>query len=84
MRLEMTPLSGIGWVRGGAYGQFQAEFYMNMRGLLVEVAKDAFLLVGVLIVDVIADFGLQIRGDLGAAAPQLALWALGQAGPFDA
>jgi hypothetical protein len=49
MLSEMSPLRGIGGVRGGAYGQFPAEFYMNICGLLVEVAKDAFWLLGALL-----------------------------------
>jgi hypothetical protein len=84
MHLEVAALMGIGRVHGGAHGQLHPELDGNLRGLLLEVAETPFFLVQLLAVDVIADPGFEIRGDLGAAVPDLSLRALGQVGPLDA
>ena len=49
MLLELTSLSGIGRIRGVADGQLQAEVYLNIRGLLLQVAEDPFFLVRILL-----------------------------------
>src|SRR5262249_25438820 len=64
---ELGPLIGIGRIGGIAEGQFQAELTVEVRGLEMAVAKDAFCLRGVLGVDVVADLGVEVRGPLGTA-----------------
>src|SRR5260370_35614210 len=49
----------------------------------MHVAKDFFLLGGVLRVDMDTDFGLEVRGPFGAAAHELAVWPLAQMTPLD-
>jgi len=84
MLQEVTALRDMGRVRGGAYGQLQPQLDGKIRGLLLQGAEDPFFLLRVFIVDVIADPGLEIGGDLGAAPPQLSLGALGEMGPLEA
>ncbi len=84
MRLEVQALMSIGRRRGGAHGQLQSQLDVDIRGLLVEVAEHAFCVWWILGIAVVADLGVEIGGDLGAAAPQLSLRALSEMGPPDA
>ena len=80
---ELGPLIGIGGIGRVAQGQFQSELAVEIGGFEMHVAKDFFLLGGVLGVDVDADFGLEVRGPFGAAAHELAVWSLPQMAPLD-
>ena len=83
MRDEPGALIGVGRVGGGAHGQFQSQFWVEGSGCEMHVAKDFFLLGGVLRVDMDTDFGLEVRGPFGAAAHELAVWPLAQMTPLD-
>ena len=84
MRLNVTALIGLGRVRGGAHGSRHPELHSNMGGLLLQVAEDAVFVVWILVVAVVADLGVEIGGDLGAAAPPLSLRALAEMGLLEA
>jgi hypothetical protein len=84
MRLEVTALIGMGRRGGGAAGPLPSALDSNIRSLWLQVAEAERFLWRVLGVDMIADFGLQLGGDLGAAAPQLSLRARGAGGPLEA
>ena len=73
MRLAVHAFIRMGRVGRVAEGQFESELDGDSGGLLVQRAKDALLLAGILGVDMRADSGLEVLGDLGAVAPQLAL-----------
>ncbi len=73
MRLEVHAFIRMGRVGRVAEGQCESELDVDSGGLVVQIAKDALLLAGILGVDMRADSGLEVLGDLGAVAPQLAL-----------
>ena len=56
---------------------------MKISGFEVQVAKDPLFLAWVLVVDVIADTGFEIGGDLGAVGLQLAAWTQAEVSPFE-
>jgi hypothetical protein len=84
MGLDVAALRDIGRLRGGAHRPLQPPLEIDIRGRVVQVAEDAFFRVRLRVIEVIPYFGLQVGGDLGTAAPQLALRALGEVGPVDA
>jgi hypothetical protein len=84
MRLEVAALMDIGRGRGRAHGELQAERDRNSGSLVLQEAADAFLVLRVRVIDVVSSLGCAIGGDLGAAAPQLPLRALGEVGPLEA
>ena len=65
-----VALMGIGRVGGVAKRQLQGELAVEIGGLEMAVAKDAFCLRRVLGVDGVADFGLKVRGHFGTAGQQ--------------
>src|SRR2546428_9681239 len=80
-RDEPGALMGVGRVGGGAHGQFQSQLWVEVSGCEMHVAKDFFCFGGVLGVDVDTDFGFEVRGHLGAAAHELAVWSLAEMAP---
>jgi hypothetical protein len=82
--LEVAALSAIGRIRGGARGHRQPSLDIDIRGRVVPVAEAACFLKRLLVIEAIPYGGLQVGGDLGTAAPPLALRALGAVGPLDA
>ena len=73
MANELGALTGIGWGSRVAHRQFQTEFPVEIGGFEVPIAKDELFLGGVLRIDMVADFGLEVRGHLGTAPQQLAV-----------
>ena len=73
---EMAAFMGIGGRSRVAQGQFQAQLIVDIGGLLVQVAKDLLLLALILGIDMVADLGFEVRGDLGTVPHQVALESL--------
>jgi hypothetical protein len=73
MANELGALTGIGWVSRVAHRQFQTEFPVEIGGFEVPIAKDELFLGGVLRIDMVAAFGLEVRGHLGTAPQPLAV-----------
>lgn len=56
---------------------------MEIGGFEVQIAKDALFVAWVVVIDVIADAGFEIRGDLGATGLQLAACTPAEVTPFE-
>jgi hypothetical protein len=84
VRDKLIALLGVGGIGGVANRQFQAQLWVEVGGLEVDIAEDFLFRVGVLVVDVDADLGLQIGRHLGAAAHDLAACVPAQMAPFQA
>ncbi len=80
---KLIALLRVAWVGRVAQGQLQAQLRVDVGGFEVEIAEDFFFLAWVLVIDVDADFGLEIRGHFRAATDELAVCVVIQMAPFD-
>lgn len=70
MANELAALIRTGRISRITQRQFQSEVGMKIGRFEVQVAKDPLFLAWVLVIDVIADTGLKVRGDLGGSSRQ--------------